>query len=265
MRYIRFFALAHELGHLLSVPAYLGVNGLNFYSDQEIEDFNLTSLEDAGRGHRFDEYSLENYPFIDELRNYAAYGTEGLRYIYANPEQRGKILESVQQATTLLVDEGYTLNTLNREEYENFRKDRLLESIYLGNALQTRHAVLEKNLAEDQNWGPIFEQANCYIDEVMADHFAIKAVEKKVQENERANASPDKISPWAWSGYALFYWFKTINGSGWKSDVGKCTDAHLSFNRRLLLIKSSDILKKYITDRTAEEEFGAGAGDGRAL
>ena len=242
-RYQRYFTLAHELGHLLSVPAYLGTNGLNFFEPGTTMQFIAFNPQ---KGPAFANYTLDNYPFLDELKFYAGQGVEGLEYVMADPATKQDILEEVQRLTNDLLYIRYTINNLNRAEYENFRPELLLEALYLGSTWQKKTEVFS-TMRGRADWAQRLTKANSRIDETMAEYFAIKALEKKVQQAEAAGAAPEEIEAWANGGFTFLRSCEPYETKGWD----RCMDPHPNIDQRRLMHVLSPILAHYCQDPKA--------------
>ena len=278
-KFQRYFVLAHEVGHLISVPAYLGVAGLMFLTYEALDD-NLLEFKPSNQG-KFTSYTLDNYPFIEDLKNYiTALQTEypgrftGLEYVTANAHQRKSILAAVQQwkdevlRTAIYDDEKgqevkFQINDVIKEEYANFDVSRMNEALYLNNALQNNRLIRRMLLAQGKEQAKLAtaaQMANSRIDEVLADFFARQAIEKKIRKMEKV----DQKLGYARSGKDYFTWCQANEIAYYRNRYGIILrrgelrqqtyqayyDAHLPWADRLKFYLSSKIIHDYANLRT---------------
>jgi len=158
--YTRRYALAHELGHLLSVTSYIGHRGTRFLKECDGIEFCL------GQGQKFAPYTVDNYPFLPELKdlqNHEFQDMTGLEYL--TPEQRPYLQHLAQEAMEECCRQNCQVNNLFVEEYANLEACKMLEGLYLNNAFQ-------KAVRENKASVVMPPALNSRIDEVNADLFA---------------------------------------------------------------------------------------------
>ena len=165
---VRQVILAHEIGHLISVPSYIGHNGTALFGPGDGKIFEQEFRQ--GKGTKFVPFTFDNYPFLPDLRKCYAqslkqkgkpYHCTGLDYIGStldplevaqyDPEkaariikERDKIREVIDKYATLVrnnFDESTwggwrKLQNKFQEESDNFETEKINLALYLSGSLR---------------------------------------------------------------------------------------------------------------------------------
>ena len=183
----RRFVFAHELGHLLSLPAYIGQRGTRFLRNADKVPFT------PGRGQKFAAYTIDNYPFLhdlNDLKKSAHQDTEGLEYL--DPAQRKDLKERAFYLMNKCRGQQCQVNNLFVEEYRNFDADRMVEGLILNNAFQKAMNEGKVRLSWDSDND--LAKLNSRIDEVNADLFASFYVKKMLASPEVSEEDKDILN-----------------------------------------------------------------------
>ncbi len=169
--------LAHELGHGLSLPNFLGYyfpqikdKKLAYHLDENQSKV-IAQKAQAAQGHQ-----VKDYPFWAALEEYRKLGISGLDYI--EPNKAGAFDQLVQKLLAKMQEnDDLILIDDNGPEITVVDKARLIPALVISNAI----TFDETGLAEELTEGKL-EKYVSRIDEVLADHFAKLVLEDKAAE-----------------------------------------------------------------------------------
>ncbi len=196
--------LAHEIGHSISVNAYLGnIYHLSTYDQttkermagKELSKKNQEGLrawiknQEKTAGNE-----LDNYPFKSVLAHYAQLGVDGLRYF--DPRYHDRLDQQLKEIWQVWLAQGNGVEVLEYEEegstsikYEfpipdqYLAEDKMYLNFYLENQFQNIYYQVQSKLSPELQ--AAFEEDQgfqCRAEEVMADHFSRMIIENEVRQ-----------------------------------------------------------------------------------
>lgn len=161
--------LAHEIGHNISLDAYFHHNNLILTSAEQKQN-QVKQLSQAP------QQRLEDYPFIEELRQYRKIGISGLALV--DPAQKDKIFAWAHRIIAqVLADQMVFV----RESDDKVICDQAEIEVWLPIIIMARELA---DYYEDVNQddGITKEDLVSRLEEIMADHFSRLVLESYLQE-----------------------------------------------------------------------------------
>ena len=171
--------LAHEIGHNISLDAYFHYNNLILTADLPSAEQKQNHTEQLSPAL---PPRLENYPFIEELRQYRQIGISGLALV--DPAQRDKILAWAHRIIAQVLANQMVF--VRDADHQVIRDQAEIES-WLPVIIMKRELIdYYDDLNQDD--GITKEDLVSRIEEIMADHFSRLVLESYLQEMTDAQA-----------------------------------------------------------------------------
>lgn len=169
--------LAHELGHALSLPNFLGyfypviTAKKSAYHFAKAQSAMIAQKARAAQGHQ-----VKDYPFLAALKEYRKLGVSGLDYL--DLHKRADYERVVQQLYAQVKDnDDLILLDDDGPEITVIDEARLIPALTIANAIVNDETGLAEKLTNGQT-----EKYISRMDEVLADHFAKLVLEDKAAE-----------------------------------------------------------------------------------